>query len=168
MGKAGITGHQLLLSGTSLKSKLRNPEISGCHPHGQSRWVPRYPGSLRVSENNLPTWGNGRDGSSDQAKAMLVLWPCKLLVLKTQALVWLTLDKALPGQLNRNEKLVSVWAWKRWLGHRSHVGLGGMHWKKDQVPLRKSFLGFCGSYSWEMQSGWFTTEGNGLSFTLLF
>lgn len=45
---------------TSLKSaKSRNPEISAHHPHGQSRWVPSYSGSLRVSGINLPTWGNG-------------------------------------------------------------------------------------------------------------
>lgn len=44
---------------TSLKSaKSRNPEISAHHPHGQSRWVPSYSGSLRVSGINLPTWGN--------------------------------------------------------------------------------------------------------------
>lgn len=166
MGKTGVIGHQHR-HGTSLKSaKPRNPEISACYPHGQSRWVPNYPGSLRVSGINRPTWGNGGDGGSGLAKAMLVVWPCKLLVLKTQALAWLTLDKALSGQLNRNGKLVSVRNLEEVTGPWESCGLGRDALEdREQVPLRKCFLGFWGSY-WEMQPCLLNMEGNELSFTL--
>lgn len=105
--------------------KIKKPRDKCLLPTWPIHLGTNYPGSLRVSGINLPIWGNGGDGGSGLAKAMLVVWPCKVLVWKTQALAWLTLDKALPGQQNRNGKLVSVWTWKRWRGHRSHVGLGG-------------------------------------------
>lgn len=154
MGKAGVTGHQFL---PGLPWSLQNQEIQRwvlithmANPDGYLI-IPAPWGSLGSLDSTCPP-GQWRGWWQWPGKGNVGYMTMQTPGLKIQVMEWPTLDKASSEQ-QEMKTWFYLWTWKRWLDTGAIQAWEG--WIKRnyaQVPLRKCLLGFCGSYSWEMQT----------------